>query len=499
MHMTPVRLAASYAALLFVAACSRGEERALQADTLREPAIVTPAAQSWLTDARRAEEDTLFEDAARAAWHFADRNYIPSTGFTRPLETYPIGTVWDLASGLAATFSAAELGLLPRAELDQRMSRALRTLGQLPLFDGIGFNKEYVFTSGSLITIQRQPGRTGYGISATDEGRLLLWLRIIANRYPVHAPEVRRVVERLKLESMIQDGYLQGHQLSRRTGKTRPYQEGRLGYEQYAARGFHAWGANAEKALDIRENMGSKVIYGVDLPADKRGRDRLTSEPFTLLGMEAGFTPSELEVARRVVAVQSARHEQGDTLTMASEDAINIAPDYFFYYAILSPRGSFVIDVQRQAKVNRPRWVSTKAAFAWHALMPGDYTRLVVDHVRAKARVGGEWGSGVLENGRPTGHPNLNTAAVVLEAAAYRKLGRPFISLPAASMAPVDSAMPAPTGSVPDSAPASAVPMPTTPAATPAATPAKKHAATPGKTHAATPGKTHAHRHKKRS
>jgi hypothetical protein len=181
--------------------------------------------------------------------------------------------------------------------------------------------------------------------------------------------------------------------------------------------------------------MGSKVIYGVDLPADKRGGDRLTSEPFVLLGMEAGLMPAEQEVARRLVAVQAARYKQGDTLTMASEDAIDIAPDYapdyFFYYAILSRRGPFMIEVQRQARVNGPRWVSTKAAFAWHALMPNDYTRLVVDHVRARALVNGEWGSGVLENGRPTGHPNLNTAAVVLEAAAYRKLGRPFLSLPA--------------------------------------------------------------------
>jgi hypothetical protein len=140
--------------------------------------------------------------------------------------------------------------------------------------------------------------------------------------------------------------------------------------------------------------------------------------------------------------VQAARYKQGDTLTMASEDAIDIAPDYFFYYAILSRRGPFMIEVQRQARVNGPRWVSTKAAFAWHALMPDDYTRLVVDHVRQRALVNGEWGSGVLENGRPTGHPNLNTAAVVLEAAAYRKLGRPFLSLPAAAVALGDSARP---------------------------------------------------------
>jgi hypothetical protein len=453
-------------AALFVAACGRSDDDlALKAEALPASAIVTPAVAPWLTAARREQEDSIFGDAARMAWHFADRNYIASTGLTRPLETYAIGTMWDLASGLAAAFSAQELGLLSRAEYDQRTARALRTLEQLPLFENAGFNKEYVFTTGSLITLQRQPGRTGYGISTTDQGRLLLWLRIIANRHPVHAPAVDRIVKRLDLKSFVDNGYLRGRQVSRRTGSTRPYQEGRIGYEQYAARGLHAWGVEADKALDIRENMGSRVVYGVDLPEDKRGRDRLTSEPFILLGMEAGYTPAELEVARRVVAVQAARYKLGDTLTMASEDAIDIAPDYFFYYAILSPRGPFTVEVQRQVPVSGPRWVSTKAAFAWHALMPGDYTRLVVDHVRSKARVGGEWGSGVLENGRPTGDANLNTAAVVLEAAAYRKLGRPFISLPGMPVGQADSAA---VSTAPSPAPAAPAPPKTVPvAATP--------------------------------
>jgi Protein of unknown function (DUF3131) len=439
MSMNSLRVVACVATLLAVS-CGGDDDRASRGDALPAPAIVAPTVAPWLTEARRAEEDTIFGEAARAAWHFANRNYIAGTGLTRPLETYPIGTMWDLASGLAATFSAAELGLLPRAEFDQRMARALRTLEQIPLFENVAFNKEYVFTTGSLITLQRQPGRTGYGISAIDQGRLLLWLRIIANRYPVHAAAAGRVVKRLDLAELVDDGYLQGRQISRRTGKTRAYQEGRIGYEQYAARGLHAWGADAEKALDIGRSMGTREVYGVVLPQDKRGGDRLTSEPFMLLGLEAGFTPAEQDAARRVLDVQAVRYAKGDTLTMASEDAINIAPDYFFYYAILSPRGPFTIEVQRGVRVTGPRWVSTKAAFAWHALMPGDYTRRVVDHVRARARVGEEWGSGVLESGRPTGHPNLNTAAVVLEAAAYRKLGRPFISLPALPASPSDPA-----------------------------------------------------------
>src|SRR4051794_2042426 len=128
-----VRTAATFTALLAIA-CSGDDDVLPRAEPLSVPAIVAPAAPSWLTEARRAEEDSMFADAAKRAWTFANRNYIASTGFTRPMDTYPIGTMWDLASGLAATFSAGELGLLPRTEVDDRLGRALRTLERLPLF-----------------------------------------------------------------------------------------------------------------------------------------------------------------------------------------------------------------------------------------------------------------------------------------------------------------------------------------------------------------------------
>lgn len=408
------------------------EARTVEREGARDSqVVVAPPPAPWLTEARRLEEDSLYAEAARGAWQFANRNYIPATGFTKPFDSYPIGTVWDLTSGLAAEFCAAELGLISRAEFDQRITRALETLGALPLYEGIGFNKEYVFTSGSLINVERQPARTGYGVSATDSGRLLLWLRIIANRYPSHREAVERIVRRLVLGQLVSDGYLRGYQLSKRTGRVRPYQEGRIGYEQYAARGFQVWGVEAERALDVNTNAEPRTLYGVTVPHDRRGGERLTSEPFVLLGMEAGWTPAQQAIAKNLVAVQEARFRQSDTLTMVSEDAIDIPPHYFFYYAVLGAHGPFSIEVQRGVRLTQPRWLSTKASFAWHALLPGDYTRRVLDYVRTRARVSEAWGAGVYENGRSTGHPNLNTNTVVLEAAAYRRLGQPFLSLAA--------------------------------------------------------------------
>jgi hypothetical protein len=88
----------------------------------------------------------------------------------------------------------------------------------------------------------------------------------------------------------------------------------------------------------------------------------------------------------------------------------------------------FGVDVQNPALVvDGPRWVSTKAAFAFHALMPSAYTQLAVETVRA-ARSAGGWASGVFEGtGRSTGSANINTAAVVMSSALYTRLGHALI------------------------------------------------------------------------
>ena len=385
-------------------------------------------APAWLTPERRAEEDSLYRQAAAAAWRFIDRNYVPATGLIKPFDTYEIGTMWDIASGVASLFCASELGLLDRVDYERRMGQALATLDRLPLFDGVGFNKEYTIDGARPIGVERTPSNRGYGVSAMDNGRLLLWLRIVANHHRQFAPRIEHIVRRLDLDGFVDDGYLVGRQMSRRTGSIRKFQEGRLGYEQYAASGFRAWGTAAKEALDITANARMREVSGIRVPADRRGSDRLTSEPFVLLGMEAGWSPEERAVAQRLLAAQIARYKSTDTLTLVSEDAIDRAPDYFFYYTVLSKNGPWSIDVQRPgAKLNGPHWISAKAAFAWHALLPGDYTRMVVDTVRARALVNGVWGSGVYDNGHATATPNINTAAVILESALYRQYGGPLL------------------------------------------------------------------------
>src|SRR5687767_10811779 len=385
------------------------------------PVAAAPAQPAWLDSARRAEERELYSSAAAAAWSFADRNYVPATGLIRPFDTYSISTMWDIASGLAALYCASELGLITAADYDQRMRKALGTLAQLPLFDDLSFNKEYDVTNGGMIGITRAPSRRGYGVSALDTGRFLMWLRIIGQKNPEHAALTRKIVDRLQVDELIDDEYLSGRQLSRRTNRVRAFQEGRIGYEQYAAAGYAAWGHAADHALDIDKNAEDVEVSGVTLPADRRGNDRLTSEPFILLGLEYGWREAERRVAERVLRAQEKRAQETGRIVMVSEDAINIAPDYFFYNTVYSKHGPWSIDVQRPGvKPTGPRWLSAKAAFGWHALLPQAYTRQAVELVRSRALAGGVWGAGVFDNGQPTANPNINTAAVILESALYR-------------------------------------------------------------------------------
>lgn len=392
--------------------------------------IDSSLATSPIASAAIADERQLFVNAARAAWAFVERNYQSSTGLARAHDTYQYVTLWDVASALAATYSAHELGLLSDAPYNQRMQRALATLGSMDLFDGAAFNKSYDSRTGRMIDRNQRLSSKGYGWSTTDIGRLLIWLRIIAVNQPQFAQQATAIVKRLNMPRMIANGYLQGSDLDPQTGQLRVYPEGRIGYEQYAAAGLALWGFRADKALDASLNALPVNVLGVSIVADKRGDERVTSEPYIMMGMETGWYSPELrEQAWRVLAAQEARYKSTGTLTMVSEDALPDPPYYFYYYNVYRQGRTFTVDAPAgSGYTDRPRWLSSKAAYAWHALLPSAYTLAVVQAVQGAMMPGRGWGAGVYEGTlKPTGDASLNTAALILEAAYYNLRGHPFL------------------------------------------------------------------------
>ena len=399
--------------------------------TPTRPAPPPPVATSLAPDAKVVDERQLFLSAARTAWAFVDRSYQPSTGLSRAHDTYQYVTLWDVASALGATYSAHELGLISDAVYNQRIQRALATLSTMDLFDRAAFNKSYDSKTGKMIDRRQRISSRGYGWSVIDIGRLLTWLRILAVNQPQFAAQATTIVKRLDMSRLIKDGYLQGQDIDPATGAMRMYAEGRMGYEQYAAAGLALWGYRAEKALDARLNALPVNVLGVTIVADKRGDERITSEPYIMMGMETGWYSPELrEQAWRVLAAQEARYKTTGTLTMVSEDALPDPPYYFYYYDVYRQGRPFVVDAPAgQGYVESPRWISSKAAFAWHALLPSPYTLTVLQAVQPSAIPGYGWGAGVYEGTlRPTGDASLNTAALILEAAVYNLRGHPFLA-----------------------------------------------------------------------
>ena len=374
-----------------------------------------------------AGDQQLLDEAADVAWRYVARNYVPSSGLVAAVPNYEYATVWDIASSLAAIFCAGELNLIDRAEADARLIRAMSTLAAYPLFEGTAFNKVYSVKSGAMVDRSERRSESGYGWSTTDIGRLLIWLRILGTSRESLSKPAEAVANRIDYARLVSEGYLWGEDVDGR-GRPRRYQEGQIGYEQYAARGFEAWGHVAEHALDFEANALPITIMGQPLVADLRQRDRLTSDPFVLSGIELGWSPREAPLARAVLGVQRERFRRTGIVTMVGEDALAEPPHYFYYYSVFANNRAFGLDVQApRAVVDRPRWVSTKAAFGWHALAPSAYTLRAVRAVRAAAGPEG-WASGVYERGGSTNVPNINTAAVVLEAALFERLGRPLLS-----------------------------------------------------------------------
>jgi hypothetical protein len=384
-------------------------------------APVPPVARAPLT----AEEEKFYRDAAAAAWRYMEVNAKPGTGFVTASPEWHYTTTWDVGGQLLATLSARDIGLITRDDYIARVKKVIATMQRAALYQGAAYNKTYSAIDGTPGDGER--GLTGW--SATDLGRLLVASKVLATRDPELAPAIDAMVKRIKFKEVVDDEYLHGR-LNGNSGKPWTFQEGRIGYEQYSAKGFALWGAKVDKALAVSTNAYPVNVLGVQLLGDKRKLDRLNSEPFILYGLELGMPADVQQLAVAVLKAQQNRYDQTGKITIVSEDAVNVAPEYFYYYCVLANGKPFVIDIAIPGRtMDSPRWVSTKAAFGWHALMPSDYTKKALDLV-AKTRMEDGWASGVYEvTGKSTATRDINTAAVILEASAFQlRGGKPLIA-----------------------------------------------------------------------
>lgn len=336
--------------------------------------------------------------AARTAWHYFELFTQETTGLANSVGNYPSTTLWDTASYIAGAVAAYELCIIEKPEFDKRITQLLTTIKGLELFRKELPNKVYHTKTGAKVDYTNKPGEIGF--SALDIGRFLVWLRIVKNRYPHLGNTVDSVLLKWDFKNVIdEEGLMFGSYVDKDTGETVYAQEGRLGYEEYAAKGFALWGFKPYLAHRA-EPFLTASIYGVQVPYDGRdprifhSQNYVVTESYLQDGLELGFdlphddsSPEWLhsdgwraEFADRIYQVQENRWRRTGFMTARSEHNVK-GPPYFTYDTIFSdgypwntvtPRGDYVPDHAA---------VAAKAALGLWALWDTEYTDVLYEAI----------------------------------------------------------------------------------------------------------------------
>jgi len=378
-----------------------------------------------LTSPLTAEEQTY----AKVAWQYFLNNQQPDTGLVNAADSYPSGTLWDQGNYLTALNAALWLDLIDAAEFDQQLISFLEGLVNLPLFENTLPHKVYNSATGQIVDYGNNPTERGLGWSALDIGRMLAALDIARTCHPQYANAIESVVDSWDLEASIKQGELYGTTVDD-DGVTQEVQEGRLGYEEYAARGYELWGYSVPKAIDL-EPMTEVELEGVKIPVDSRdfattnANNYVVSESYILDGIEFGLPTDLKEYARQLLAAQENRFKRTGKLTAVSEDNIDQAPHFLYNTAYANGEDWAVITDKNEAYPEL-RTLSTKAAFGWRYLFPeNDYAQQVFDVAKTlqdpdgKGFYAGQYESNKQPNKILTG----NTNGLIIEILYYKARG----------------------------------------------------------------------------
>lgn len=368
-------------------------------------------------------------EAARTAWRYFEQNYQESTGLVDSVSGYPSGTMWDQGSYLLALVAARQMNIIDQQLFETRTHALLAALSRLELFQGQLPNKVYNTITLQPVDYENHPVEGGIGWSALDIGRMLSALRILEVRAPSFSPDIRRLLSSWQLDAMAQNGELIGTSVV--DGEVLYRQEGRIGYEQYAARAAAMWGLDTLAAGSAYPILKWEKVNGTEVPVDKRKFSDFRaitptlSEPYFLQALEMGFNAESEILAHKVYLAQESRYRETNIITMVSEGNIDQAP-HFLYASVHGNGKPWNVLAEKGEEYTDLRFVSLKAAFAWNAIYNTPYTQLVLSQLdNLKSEKG--WNTGTYESdGRSVVIFTANTNAVVLQALHFKFSGNLF-------------------------------------------------------------------------
>ncbi|VFQ42957.1 protein of unknown function duf3131 [Desulfoluna butyratoxydans] len=365
-------------------------------------------------------------EISRTAWRYVVENYQTNTGLVNSVHNYPYATLWDLGSTLAAFACAMQLGIIGPAEGKEKITRFLETLQVVELYNNELPNREYMTRTGEMTDLGSRPSSVGSGWSALDIGRLLIWLKITAAWYPDFAPMVDKVLDRWTFDRLVQYRELNGMLFNGEKEWLR--QEGRLGYEQYAATGVALFDLDVRKALDYKETdtvtiLEKKVLH------DTRNKAFFTSDPFVMAAMELGpIDDTFSDLTRKVYDIQRRRWLKSEEVTAVNEDAVNKAP-WFVYNNVYYEGTPWACVTHDGAPADAFFSLSTKAALGWSVLFDDAYATALRQAVVGLKHPRYGFYAGRYPDGTINTSRNINTNAVILEAMLYMKRGStPFLT-----------------------------------------------------------------------
>ncbi|MEM7252916.1 MAG: DUF3131 domain-containing protein [Pseudomonadota bacterium] len=390
---------------------------------------------------RHGQLSEIEMEMAKIAWKYMENNFQESTGLVNAVNDYPSTTMWDTASYLGGMVAARELGIIDKSTFDRRITPLLKTFNELDLFRGELPNKAYNTQNGSKVNYANQPGEIGY--SALDLGRLLTWFHIIKSRYPEHANAIDSSILRWNFCRVVdEDGTMFGAVVTEEK-KIQLVQEGRLGYEEYAAKGFNLWGFDTSRA-SLARPFALIPIYNVDVPYDTRDPRRLkahnyvVSESYVLDGIEFNWDlandrvshdlehtdPVQSDFAQRVYAVQVRRFEETGILTARTEHQLD-GPPYFVYDTIYTDGYPWNTITETGEYVPDFAAIALKGALGMWALWNSAYTDLLFNAINGLYDPEKGFYEGRYENGRGVINTfTANNNGIMLEALLYKTQGK---------------------------------------------------------------------------
>jgi len=211
-------------------------------------------------------------------------------------------------------------------------------------------------------------------------------------------------------------------------------QEGRLGYEEYAAKSFGLLGFDVSAAEQYDDFLEVVDVEGVPIATDSRDHETyhahnyVVSEPFLLDAFEFGFDRHSRLLALNAYEAQKRRSERVGRPVAVTESHLD-RPPHFVYNTIFANGKAWNAITDQNEDASAHRTLSTKAAMGWYVLFGEEYGEDLRDAVSELFdEEKGFYSGRYVVDGEINKALTANTNGIILESLAYRHAG-PMLAL----------------------------------------------------------------------